>query len=403
MTRKSRRRNEATPPAADLPATGYSDAARQAIQETTARVHEMHRAIAGKSFDTLAHIPLVAGPAAFVRQMHDAIAGGIYAAIHHGTGAVLGTAAMIERQLPAERDAGPPSRAASSLRSALNAAFGDHLSALGNVLAIDMGIYADGRPLPLEREALDRAFPDSGKRLAVFIHGLAFDEHCWHPTGPDEVDLGRTLQAEFGYTPLYLRYNSGLPIVDNGSRLALLLEALVSAWPEQVGELLLVGHSMGGLIARQACELAAGSELYWPRVTRMLVCLGSPHLGAPVARLGHAASAALDMSEVTAPLAKIAGARSQGIKDLRFGPANTAAGAPGIAFRFVGSTLTDDVAHPLAEWLGDGLVTLGSATGHPLVGDVKSARLGGIAHMALLTAPRVLEEIKAWRRELDHE
>ena len=389
-----------TQPAPAAATSGYSDAARLAVQETSARVQEMHRAIAGKSFDVLTGIPLIAGPAAFAKVMHDAISGGIYAAIHHGATGVFGATAAIERQLPEAE--GSPSRAVSSLRSALNAAFGDHLAGIGNILAIDMGLHVDSRPVPLTTEALDLAFPAAGKRLCLFIHGLAFDEHCWESTNDGEVDFGARLQHELGYTPLYLRYNTGLSIADNGTRLAALLEALLAAWPEEVAELLLIGLSMGGLIARNACEQAAAADLYWPQTCSMLICLGSPHLGSPLERLGHTVNSALHMSDITAPLGKIAAARSQGVKDLRHGPGANPATPHDIALRFLGSTLTDDVDHPLADWFGDGLVTLGSATEHPITGDVKSIRLGGIAHMALLNEARVYAQIRSWLAEIDH-
>ena len=379
--------------------TGYSDAAKVAVQETNARVREIHQAIAAQSFDILTRIPLVAGPASLVQKAHDAIVGGVYAAIHHGTGGVLGAAAIVERNLPESVDDKPPGRLARGVRSALNAAFGDHLEQTRNVLAIVMGIYRDGLMLALDRSALAAAFPAPGQRLCVFIHGLAFDEHSWQPTGDGEVDFASGVQADFGYTPLTLRYNTGLPIADNGTRLASLLEELLSAWPEPVEELLLIGHSMGGLIARAACETGAAGDLHWPQVTTMLVCLGSPHLGSPVERLGHAVNTALHRHEITAPLGKIAATRSQGVKDLRHGPGASPATPHPIALRFIGGTLTDDVDHPLAEWFGDGLVTMGSATSHPVTGDVRSTRLGGIPHMALTTEPRVYAQIKAWLAE----
>lgn len=385
------------------PTTGYSDAARVAVQETAARVQEMHRAIAGRSFDMLTSIPVISGPAALAKAMHDAIAGGVYAAIHHGTGSVLGAASMIERNLPANEIDGPPNRTVSSMRSALNAAFGDHLAGTNNVLAITMGVYVGGREIPLDSDSLRAAFPAGSKQLCLFLHGLAFDEHCWE-CGAEQnaVDFGTQLQADFGLTPVFLRYNTGLPIDDNGTQLAILLEQLLAIWPEPVEELLLIGHSMGGLIARNACEQAAAAGLVWPQLTRMLICLGSPHLGSPWERLGHVTNTALQLSDITAPLGKIAAARSQGIKDLRHGPDTNPEATHDIAFRFLGSTLTDDVDHPLAEWFGDGLVTLGSATEHPLTGDVKSVRLGGIGHMALLTEPRVYAEISHWLQEIDH-
>ena len=390
-----------TPP---VPAkTGYSDVARVAVQETAARVQEMHQAIAGKSFDVLTRIPIVSGPAALAKAVHDAISGGVYAAIHHGSASVLGAASMIERNLPAGDNEGAPNRTVSSVRSALNAAFGDHFAGTNNVLAIAMGIYVDGREVPLSSETLLAAFPGGGKRLCLLMHGLAFDEHCWDSGDePDKTGFAPQLERDFGYTTLYLRYNTGLPIDDNGTRLAILLEQLLATWPEPVEELLLIGHSMGGLIGRNACEQAAAAGLVWPQLASMLICLGSPHLGSPWERLGHATNTALQLSEITAPLGRIAAARSQGIKDLRHGPEADDATPHDIAFRFLGSTMTDDIDHPLAEWFGDGLVTLGSSTSHPITGDAKSIRLGGIGHMALLTEPRVYTQISQWLEELDH-
>ena len=102
--------------------SGYSDAARIAVQETTARVQEMHQAIAAKSFDVLTRIPIISGPAALAQLVHNTISRGVYAAIHHGTGGVMGAAAAIERNLPASDGVSSPNRAVRSVRSALNAA-----------------------------------------------------------------------------------------------------------------------------------------------------------------------------------------------------------------------------------------------------------------------------------------
>lgn len=383
-------------PAAPAASSGYSDAARVAIQETTARVQEMHDAIASTTFDVLDKIPGVALGAGLVRQAHDLIAGGVYAAIHHGSGGVLGAGALLEKQLPAGE--APPGRLASGVRSALNAAFGDHLAQMGNVLAIDMALYRDDAPVALDTPALQQVYPDNRDRLCLFIHGLAFDEHCWQPAQDGELDFGQELQADFGHQPLYLRYNTGLPIAENGERLSALLHTLVGNWPVPVRELILIGHSMGGLIARQACELAATDGAAWLGATRMLLCLGSPHLGSPVERLGELTTQALKLSRVTAPLGTLGDARSQGIKDLRHGPGANPETPHAIALRFIGSTLTDDVEHPLAEWFADGLVTLGSATEHPVTGNVASARFGGIAHMGLTTDARVYGQIKDWLR-----
>ncbi|HSG24273.1 MAG TPA: hypothetical protein VLA64_15100, partial [Azonexus sp.] len=119
-----------TPP----PQTGYSATAKEALQETTARVQEMHDAIAATSFGILNKIPVIGGPAQLIQQAHDAIAGGVYAAIHQAGGGLLDVADSIEKQGSAiERDSQPPGRLASNLRSAINGAFGDHLAETNSV------------------------------------------------------------------------------------------------------------------------------------------------------------------------------------------------------------------------------------------------------------------------------
>jgi len=406
--RKNKPRSE---PDSAPPKTGYSDAAKTAVQETTLRVQEMHSAIAGKSFDILQKIPLLCGPAQFVQSAHDTIAAGVYAAIHHGTGGLLDAAALFEKHGAGLASGEPPGRLASGLRSALNGAFGDHLAASNNRLAIDMAIHVNGAPISLDADSLRRVFPKAGKRLCLFIHGLGCDEHCWESAdngsgaaAEASPDFGRRLHADFDCTPLYLRYNSGLAIAQNGAQLAALLEELRAAWPQAPCEILLIGHSMGGLIALGACERAAAEGMAWPQATRMLVCLGSPHLGSPVEQLGQFATTVLNLSPITAPLGKIAATRSRGIQDLRHGPgaARTPPAPRRMAFRFIGASLTENVEHPFGEFFGDGLVTLGSATTHAIEGDVQSARLGNISHMGLLTDARVYRQIRAWIAEPAH-
>ena len=390
--------------ACPAPRTGYSDAAKTAVQETTLRVQEMHSAIAGMCFDILRRVPLLSGPARLVQGAHDTITAGVYGAIRHSSGGLLGAAAMVEKQATGLSPGKPPGRLASGLRGALNGAFGDYLAASDNVLAVRMAICPGDAAAALETASLNAAslasaLPDAGKRVCVFIHGLGCNEHSWEIDDPAaDTHFGRQLRADFGCTPLYLRYNSGRPIADNGAQLAGLLETLLAAWPQPDCEMLLIGHSMGGLLALAACEYAAEHALNWPHATRMLICLGSPHQGSPVERLGHLTNSALNLSRVTAPLGTIAGARSQGVKDLRQGP-----GAPKkapahdhIAFRFLGASLAGDSGHPLAAFLGDGLVTPESATAHAIDGDVQSASLGKLGHMRLLNDPRVYRQIRDW-------
>lgn len=397
----------ADPVATSPPVSGYFSVLKTGFQETTRRVQEMHRAITDLSFQAQQWIPGLAGPARLVKNAHDAITDGVYAAIRQSGGGLLEAAALLEQRAAASAAPTPPSRLAVGLRSALNAAVGDHLASNAHPLAITMGFYAAGHPIPLTTTGLRAHFPDPGDRLCVFIHGLGCDEHSWEPAAKTAGDspsqpYGARLQAELGYTPLYLRYNTGLPIADNGRQLARLLSDLLAVWPLPVRELVLIGHSMGGLVARGACDEAAAANLPWLQPTHMVICLGSPHRGAPLAKLGHVVTAALHLSKVTAPLGKIAAARSVGVKDLRHGlraheeRTQAAAAASTVAYRFISANLTEDPDHPLGHILGDGLVTLGSATPPELADDVDSVRLGGLGHMALLNEPRVYDQIRQW-------
>lgn len=389
--------------------SGYCPALKTGFQETTLRVQEVHHAIAGLSFQALQWIPGLAGPARWAKSTHDVIVNSIYTTIRHSGGGLLAVAALAEPHIAAAVNtsvAVPPGRLSSRVRSALNAVVGDHLSNSANPLAISMGFYAAGHPIPLTANGLHTHLPNPGNRLCLFIHGLGCNEHDWRraSTAADapSQDYGQRLHAELGYTPLYLRYNTGLTVADNGQQLARQLQKLLAVYPQPVDELVLIGHSMGGLVARSACQQASAENLPWLNLTRMVICLGSPHQGAPLEQLGHVVTAVLHRSNMTAPLGKIANARSAGIKNLRYGlraisyqPPTTPA-SPGIALRFIGANLTKNADHPLGHFLGDGLVTLGSATAPHLGGDVDAIRLGGLHHMALLNEPRVYQQIKQW-------
>ena len=89
-----------------------------------------------------------------------------------------------------------------------------------------------GERIGLDEPSLREAFPQATPRLVVFIHGLTGDEFCWSwgqnlATNPDAADpYGSRLTSDLGYTPVYLRYNSGLHISENGRTVAALLEEL---------------------------------------------------------------------------------------------------------------------------------------------------------------------------------
>lgn len=401
MARRRKPDPTESPAAQPAPAT-YAPVLNAGIQATTARVQEMHNAISGKTFDALLMLPGLSVPTRLVQGAHDAITTGVYAAVRHGANALLALAGDAERLLV------DPTRELEgrelAFRSALNAAAGDALAQAGSPLAVQMGLHADGKTVALTRDAL----AGLRERVCIFVHGLACDEQSWwlFPEawrGSAWQDIGSSygalLAAELGISSLYLRYNTGLAIEDNARQLGEHLAQLTALAP-QVREIVLVGHSMGGLVARRACERPAGASAAWHQRVHTVICLGSPHQGAPLEKLGHFVASALSLSNVTQPLGTIANARSQGIKDLRHGLRGKKRRPEGLALRLVAGSLADEadamMGPMVGSVLGDGLVTTTSASDASLAGDVQRVELAGLGHMALLNHPRVYALIREW-------
>jgi hypothetical protein len=209
-----------------------------------------------------------------------------------------------------------PTPRQEAIRAAVNGVYGDHLAATRNPLAIPMRLRRGGRALTLRRAELAAAIPDAGSRALVLVHGLCTNDLRWRRDGHDH---GAALARDLGFTPLYLHYNSGRRVADNGSEFASLLESLAAEWPVPLKELTIIGHSMGGLVARSAIEAARAERHAWPRRLRRVVFLGTPHHGAPLERLGSWIETALLVNPYLAPFARLGAARSAGITDLRHG------------------------------------------------------------------------------------
>jgi hypothetical protein len=223
-------------------------------------------------------------------------------------GALAGLAPLL-----GESGSGPKREA---LLAALNGVLGDYLAESGNPLAIEMGLRQRGHPLELERRALGLALPRASGKVLVLVHGSCLNDRHWTRSGHDH---GAALARHLGFTPVHLHYNSGLHISTNGRAFAALLERLVAAWPTPIEELVIVAHSMGGLVSRSACHCGEAAGHAWRRKLRALVCLGSPHHGAPLERGGHWVDLLLGISRYSAPLARLGKIRSAGVTDMRFG------------------------------------------------------------------------------------
>jgi pimeloyl-ACP methyl ester carboxylesterase len=290
----------------------------------------------------------------------------------------------------------------------MNGLYGDHFARTRNPLAIEMHLVHDGTMLDIASPATH--FEQAGRpaptgRLLVLVHGLFMSVQQWTR---EDYSHGAALADALGCTPLYLRYNSGLHVAENGPLLAEMLEKLVERWPRRVEEITVIGHSMGGLVARSACVAGAAQRHRWPGLLRKLVFLGTPHHGAPIERGNHGLDYALDLSPYSAPFTRLGKARSAGIRDLRHGTI-TAGGhrfvplPKDVDCYAIAATLGSRRSLLADRLVGDGLVPVDSALGRHTDRD-RSLRIPkshcwvatGMGHLELLRRPEVYAQLKSW-------
>ena len=285
----------------------------RAVAGLVSRIEQAHLASGTRAFTALGQT------SGMVRPAHDSVTRAVYLMVRgvsQAAGAMGGQAASLlgAGSQPLSHEPG-----GGLALAVLNAATGDRLGVDLAPLAIRMAVRADGRDVdPLTADAVAAKFPHATSSVAVFVHGLAETENSWHWRARASVPYGLRLAAEFGYTPVYIRYNTGRHVSSNGHDLVELLERLAAAWPERVGEILLVGHSMGGLVIRSACHYGQRDGAAWVDRVRHVFYLGSPHLGAPLARAAGYAGWALGQLPETRPFASMVSS-SDGVKDLRYG------------------------------------------------------------------------------------
>jgi pimeloyl-ACP methyl ester carboxylesterase len=202
----------------------------------------------------------------------------------------------------------------------LNGAIGDYLQRTGNGLATEMTLVhmgeKDNEPIATSREALAAAYPNAKSKIVILVHGLMCTETAFDLA--EGGDYGSLLASDLGLTPLYVRYNSGLPIADNGAFFSGLLDDLTANWPTKLEDILLLGYSMGGLVVRSACHIAAQNKLKWLKLVRRAIYVGTPHRGAPLERGGRVVSKILTAipDPYTRLIAEVADLRSEGLQDL---------------------------------------------------------------------------------------
>lgn len=305
--------------------------------------------------------------------------------------------------------------------TALNGLMGHTLKDGDSPLAVRMGFYHRNRPLALTQCQFDHIVPKISNKIVVFVHGLASHEQMWaYPNTAEDAQIsyGSLLLRDQGFTPLYLRYNSGLRVSENGRLLAALLEELLLLLPDTTKEIVLVGHSLGGLLIRSACHYAEQSGNRWPQLLSKAVYLGTPHHGVPWAALlaGFYQRAAGSNNRFAQTIHTLHENRSPSMRDIismslvdehwQEGSAHPPLPwYPGAKHYFIAGSINQDPNHLLSHAFGDVLVPLDSAQARseglahlpvpPLI-EERSIIVPGVKHIALAHNHEVYDQLKLW-------
>jgi hypothetical protein len=326
---------------------------------------DIHGSVAGRVHGV---VDRVAGGTTLSHRAHAGVAAVVYGGLSLGLkAAARGLRAADRAGLGGPIEASPRGR---FVVSAVNGLIGDRLVAEESPLAIRMSVRHAGKDVGTDGPALAAAFADAGDALVVFVHGLCETEHYWdrrsrprRQDGSSAPSYGAHLAAEHGWSPVFVRANTGLTIAESGVALSSLLSEIVHAWPTPVRRIALVGHSMGGLIIRAACAVSTSADRAWTERVTDVVLLGAPHLGSPVERTIARGVTAFHRVPELSPFARIFDQRSGGVLDLHDGPSDEIAHLPHARYHLVAATLTRSPRHPLAATVGDLLVPYRSAAG----------------------------------------
>jgi len=319
-------------------------------------------------------------------------------------------------------------------RSILNGVVGDYLAKENNPLAIEMAFYHQDQALDLNGSLTQQinglAKKPLSNKIIILVHGLTNLETVWDfksDIGSEEVsqesvnkdNYGLRIQESYGFTPFYLRYNTGLSIKENGEKLNGLLCQLKASYPIEIDEIVFMGFSMGGLLARSAQQIAQDTQAKWIEKLSNCYYIGTPHEGSPLEKFGHLTSSIVRLMprEYISHWADWIDVRSEGIQDLKHGLLNLKNADEkqtpeqddpyeqsvrcgsfyvGAQHHFISGSLSENKDSLVNKFFGDSLVRHTSANPISAPEDCKSAHFDGIPHIPLAHSKRVYQQIKQW-------
>ena len=331
--------------------------------------------------------------------------------IGNGTDKSLGKLASVLGEIEAtdEREA---------IRSVLNGIIGDYLEKKENPLKITMQFRHRAKAIPLNGKSLEETYPNFNGKILLMVHGSCMNDIQWTRK---EHNHGAALAKELDKTPIYLHYNSGRHISTNGKEFNELLEELVQHWPVPIEELVIIAHSMGGLVSRSALHYGEQQKKLWTKYLKKIIFLGTPHHGAPLERAGNFLDIVLEAIPYSKPFARLGKIRSAGVTDLRYGNLIDEDWQNNDRFKMLGDQrqnipIPDQVecyciagiagnttASVSSQLLGDNMVSVKSALGQhkdPTKNLHLKKKNTWIVyesnHSELLSNPKIYTKIKSW-------
>lgn len=399
---------------------GVKSLVHDAVDATTHLVEEGHASVARSVRRVTEEIEPVAAPAATIDEVRRLVTAGILGSVRGVNRLVEGISdagidAFVAQAQGAAQATAPIPMVSNLFNDSrllgdaalgfVNGAIGDHLATTRN--SLDMGLRLRRGDTYLPDHRLTDVAPT--RRAVVLVHGLSTTEWSWcldaeKTWGDPATNFGALLERELRYTAVFVRYNTGKRVSTNGAALAEALETLVQTWPGGLDELVLLGHSMGGLVARSAGAVGVQKGHRWPKTLTRVIALGTPHQGAPLARFGEFAGAGFGAIDLPATriISRLIGGRSAGIRDLEQGTVSEdGTEVPlldGVDYHFIAGSIAGTPEHLVGAWVGDLLVQKPSAhgprgqSGSPRV---FTAFVGGVKHHQLQNDRRVYAEVKA--------
>ncbi len=307
------------------------------------------------------------------------------------------------------------------IESALNGVMGDKLEDRKSKRAIQPNFRVKNKDVSAEDLKIEESLQKSDGKVILFIHGLMADEVLWEEPTRGKKGYGPRLAEEKNYCVLYVRYNTGRHISENGRSISRLINTLASTYPNVIKSITIIAHSMGGLVIRSSCHYAGIEGHTWTKKIDRIFLIGVPNDGAFLEKLGHLTTSILRniWNFQTKLIAKIADERSNGIKDLRWGflvdedwqnpNANDLVGVKrteippleGVKYFIIVGTLMENENNVISQYFGDGLVGKKSATGESssILNSQEEAFLEyrvfpKINHISILTDDTIYEFIR---------